>query len=135
MILKKHKGAASEIIALLWLLNEGYEVYRNVSPHGICDMVAIKDDEILKIDVKTVSFNKSANQLTGSSHTKEQIKQGIKILMVHLAEGKVHGWLDPKVQENYVCQCGKTGIKRNKTQKWCSPECRIIYFHNKQIGS
>ncbi len=37
---KKHKGAASELIATVWLLKKGYEVFRNVSSHGTVDIIA-----------------------------------------------------------------------------------------------
>ena len=36
---KKHRGAWAELVACGWLLKEGYEVYRNVSPHGVCDIL------------------------------------------------------------------------------------------------
>jgi hypothetical protein len=50
----KHRGAHSELTACLWLLEQGYEVFRNISQHGIVDVVAFRGDEILKIDVKTL---------------------------------------------------------------------------------
>jgi Holliday junction resolvase-like predicted endonuclease len=50
----KHRGAHSELTACLWLLEQGYEVFRNISQHGIADVVAFRGNEILKIDVKTL---------------------------------------------------------------------------------
>lgn len=49
----KHKGAHSELAACVWLLEQGFEVFRNVSQHGTTDMVAIKYDCIIRVDVKT----------------------------------------------------------------------------------
>lgn len=49
----KHKGAHSELIASAWLLRQGYEVFRNVSQHGRVDIIAIRNNEIIYIDVKT----------------------------------------------------------------------------------
>lgn len=118
---RKHKGAASELIALIWLLKEGYEVYRNVSSHGIADMVAIKDDEILKIDVKTNS------KLTTSYPSKEQVKNGIKLLVVDLDNEKILGWAREGQKQTVTCKvCGKTeqtceGIGWSI---YCSEECR-----------
>jgi hypothetical protein len=43
--LLKHKGARSELVACAWLLCQGYEVFRNVSQHGLMDIIAIKDGE------------------------------------------------------------------------------------------
>lgn len=76
---KKHRGSHSQLRAELWLLEQGYEVFRNVSAHGPIDLVAIKDDQVLKLDVKTaitVSPN-SALRLKP-----EQEAQGIKALLV-----------------------------------------------------
>lgn len=50
----KHIGSYSELIAAAWLLERGYEVFRNVSMCGPIDIVAIKGRETLLIDVKTV---------------------------------------------------------------------------------
>ena len=47
------RGAVSELTATVWLLEQGYEVYRNVSPEGPFDLVAVKPGETLFIDVKT----------------------------------------------------------------------------------
>lgn len=48
----KHKGAHAELRACAWLLEQGYEVFRNVSSHGKIDLVAIKDGEVRFFDVK-----------------------------------------------------------------------------------
>ena len=49
----KHIGTNTELKAAAWLLEQGYEVFRNVSSHGEIDLVAIKDGIVRKIDVKT----------------------------------------------------------------------------------
>ena len=50
-------GAASELIAAAWLMEMGYEVFRNLSPSGPADLIAWKPTEESKylIDVKTVN--------------------------------------------------------------------------------
>jgi len=68
----KHKGASSELIACSWLMDQGYEVFRNVCSHGPADLVAWRDGEILLIDVKS--------QL--SSLTSEQMGMGVRRLVV-----------------------------------------------------
>jgi Holliday junction resolvase len=50
---RKHVGARSELIACAWLLTEGYEVFRNISPCGHIDIVALKDGKTFYFDVKT----------------------------------------------------------------------------------
>ncbi len=140
MMHQKHKGAASEVIALLWLLNEGYEVYRNVSAFGICDLVAIKGEEILKIDVKTgcIRKNNKKQRFYSAGHTLEQLQNNVKILMVDLQKEQVHGWLEPRSIESlsYICICGKVGKKVLPYQKFCSYQCRKNNFnllHKKEI--
>ena len=54
MISNASLGALSELVACAWLLREGYQVFRNVSPHGPYDVVAIKGDDVIRIDVKTI---------------------------------------------------------------------------------
>jgi Holliday junction resolvase-like predicted endonuclease len=49
-------GALSELRAQAWLMEQGYEVFKNIKPSGPADLIAwdIKSNTILKIDVKTV---------------------------------------------------------------------------------
>jgi|SRR5579864_1212852 len=54
----KHLGAQSELIAAAWLLDKGYEVFQNVSPHGHIDLVAIRNGSVYMIDVKTCNPNR-----------------------------------------------------------------------------
>lgn len=134
MIQIKHKGAASELIALIWLLNEGYEVFRNVSAHGIADMIAVKDGEMLKIDVKTgrpLMTKEGGYTCVGA--TKEQIKNDIKILVVDGENKKVFGWWVPAVSPKEIvsCNCGKEVKKIHPQQRWCSPKCRANHSERK----
>lgn len=48
----KHRGAHAEIMAVAWLLEQGYDVFRNVSQHGEVDLIATRGDEIRLFDVK-----------------------------------------------------------------------------------
>lgn len=52
-----HKGAQSELMACAWLLEHGYDVFRNVAPTGPIDLVAFdwKTKSIILIDVKSVA--------------------------------------------------------------------------------
>ena len=50
--MEKHKGALSELRACAWLLDQGYEVFRNVSDHGLVDIVALKNGKTFYFDVK-----------------------------------------------------------------------------------
>lgn len=50
----------SELKAKIWLLEQGYEVFRNVKSSGPADLLAwnVEKNHILKIDVKTVKVYK-----------------------------------------------------------------------------
>ncbi|MGG7534666.1 hypothetical protein [Rhizobium sp. 12,4] len=52
------KGAISEHLATAWLLAKGYDVFRNVSPAGRADLLAVDwtNDETIRVDVKSQGF-------------------------------------------------------------------------------
>lgn len=77
---KKHYGAVGELLACQWLLNNGYEVFRNVSACGLVDIVAlnVETKEILLIDVKLVPHL----QCAGHSMSIEQANLGVKLLLI-----------------------------------------------------
>jgi Holliday junction resolvase len=117
-ILDKHRGARTELAACIYLLGEGYEVFRNISASGSADLIAWKGDEVLRIDVKS---GKSAKL------TPKQEKEGVVILHVdenghceldtvrkrRVAKGvhevltKITGML-PKEGAEHLKQCGIT---------------------------
>lgn len=53
------KGAISEHIATAWLMASGYDVFRNVSPNGRADLLAVDwvKDETIRVDVKSQGFS------------------------------------------------------------------------------
>lgn len=48
-------GAASELMACAHLLTEGYHVFRSESPNCPFDLVAYRNGEMLRIEVKTLN--------------------------------------------------------------------------------
>ncbi len=91
------QGAYSELAAAVYLLKQGYEVFRNLSPCGPVDLVAIRDDEILQIDVKSTRIYRHWRGPDGAKatnhdrrfsvqpskkRTKAQIRRGVRILYV-----------------------------------------------------
>ena len=75
-------GDISELKAVVWLLEQGYEVFRNVGCTGPIDIVAIKDGITTLIDVKTLKFGRSGFCFRHKKMDK-QIAQGIKTLWVY----------------------------------------------------
>lgn len=53
------RGAISEHLATAWLLASGYDVFRNVSPAGRADLLAVDwaNDETIRVDVKSEGFS------------------------------------------------------------------------------
>lgn len=49
-------GTVSELIVAAHLLNCGYDVFRSMSPHASCDLVALKGGRTIKIEAKTAEM-------------------------------------------------------------------------------
>lgn len=79
------KGAIAEYKASIWLLEQGYEVYRNVSPAGPVDLIAIKDGQVIEIDVKTLQITGKHNDFVFSlaKLSDKQRARGIRVLWVY----------------------------------------------------
>ena len=92
MVMKKHRGALSELRACAWLLEQGYEVFRNVSDRGCIDVVALKDGETFYFDVKG-SPNGIETRLTP-----EQDRAGILPLYVNASAC----WIDGPVASSQI---------------------------------
>lgn len=45
------------------LLSKGFHVFRNVSPSGPCDLIAFKDDRILRVEVCTGYRNRRTDKV------------------------------------------------------------------------
>lgn len=81
MIEVKHRGSANEMRACLWLLDQGYEVFRNVSQHGDVDIVALKGVETLRIDVKAANFKVLADKSIKVYRCGKPVPAGVRILL------------------------------------------------------
>jgi hypothetical protein len=127
-----NKGAYNELLATTWLLQNGYYVFRNVSPHGLVDLIAMKDNQLILIDVK--ASNIYNGKYMGRTLTDDQISLGVKVLTVY-DDGKCMLDLIPKVQTpktQRICQqCSKAFETNRKKHKFCSPKCRMAHFQTK----
>jgi len=68
------RGDSAELHASAWLVDRGWLVFKNVGGSGYVDMIALKDGETKKIDVKT----KGAR--SGRARTAQQIEDGVVFL-------------------------------------------------------
>lgn len=100
----KHRGCHSELLAVLWLLEQGWEVFRNVSQHGPADLTVWNPTtaEIRLVDVKTVHTKRYKKKTGGETTThfvtvrKSQCPQ-VTLLFVY-SDGRV-SWECPKVYD------------------------------------
>jgi len=82
---RKHRGTHAELIAACWLMERGYDVFRNLSPYGPVDLVTIKGDRFRLFDVKLCHFRPhklGGWQIHGSVLTEEQKALGVELLFV-----------------------------------------------------
>ena len=82
------KGDKAEYIAAMWLWDQGYLVCRNMSQQGPVDLVAIKEDDITLIDVKSECRRKRDGYKINRSLTPIQKTIGVKILNVNVETGE-----------------------------------------------
>ena len=60
-MLAKNIGAICELIVAEDLLIQGYEVFRSISQHASCDLIAIRDDETVRVEVRTALMRKDGS--------------------------------------------------------------------------
>lgn len=90
MIKDKHKGCIGELIAISWLLEQGYDVFENVSTHGEADLVAIKNGVITLIDVKGSSDDEGKKK--GGQLTPKQKSMNVRCLLVNITTKQCFGF-------------------------------------------
>jgi len=71
---KSRKGDFAEYYAVTWLWDQGYEVFLNCGCTGPVDLIALKNNKVKFIDVKT-------KQKGGTTRSENQLELGVVILM------------------------------------------------------
>ncbi|KKL09795.1 hypothetical protein LCGC14_2562270 [marine sediment metagenome] len=82
---KKFRGGYSELIASAWLLEHGFEVFRNLCDRGPVDLIALKDERVELIDVKTVQIRVSKRgicKINEPQLSQQQTDMGVRALFV-----------------------------------------------------
>ena len=64
-------GAISELYIATDLLKQGWAVFRALSPSCPCDLVIMRNDQVLKVEVKTIHFKKNGEPLIPKARTNE----------------------------------------------------------------
>lgn len=82
----KHVGARSELKAAIWLSEQGYEVFRNISQHGPSDLIIYNPETnvFTPVDVKTGSTYTTKNGVIVKRglRTEKQRAMGVRFLHV-----------------------------------------------------
>ena len=119
---KKHKGAWAELVACGWLLNQGYEVYRNVSPCGLCDVLATRSGEYFKFDVKIVK------ETVVAQLSRAQTESGVLLLGVYPDGRCVVNPTRPDYGIGTCKECGATFKKTQHKNCFCQRSCTAKFW-------
>lgn len=94
------KGSISEHIATAWLLSNGYDVFRNVSPTGRADLMAVDwdKDETIRVDVKSAGFTLGNSEKVRADRQTIDMNQGFGIRYLVVGEDGKCAWHDDKPQ-------------------------------------
>ena len=99
----KKVGDLLELKAVCWLLEQGYEVFRNDCSTGPIDIIALnlETNEILKIDVKTTHLCADQKRIRIPELKELQVKLGVKILTFNK---KINDWVfvDGKTKSQHI---------------------------------
>ena len=79
---KNHKGTHSELSAQMYLSKLNYYFFKNIDNSSPVDLVAIKDKEVLLIDVKSTTM-KRGYECKGRSLNARQKDLGVRLLYVY----------------------------------------------------
>jgi Holliday junction resolvase-like predicted endonuclease len=116
---RKHAGAKNELLACTYLLEHGFEVFRNVSQHGTADLVAVKAGEILLIDVKARQVNRQGHQCR-TLLTERQREEGVVVMDVFSDGRCVLDRVPPAPLAPTPCvMCGKQFPATQTVQRRC----------------
>jgi hypothetical protein len=129
---RKHLGGRNELLACVWLLNQGYEVFRNVSQHGETDLIATKDGHVYFFDVKKGARNVAGERARGKTISASAALRGIKPLYVY-DDGTCEIEWEPRtpllLESNRNCaRCGTSFKPNHQRQQFCTSHCRT-YSH------
>lgn len=122
------KGAYNEIVATAWLLKNGYSVFRNISPNGPVDLVAIKNSEVTLIDVKAANAYKG--KLLPAYLSRDQEALGIKVLIVYPDGNCKFGNMRPVLVERTCAHCTVLFTPKRSGQ-FCTKLCKTRYYNAK----
>ena len=84
-------GAISEMACSVELMNKGYAVFRALSPSCICDLIAVKGDRMLRVEVRT-GYQGSKGTVTFPLNGKDKGRQDV--FAVYVRSNKTFHYFD-----------------------------------------
>jgi len=66
-------GAVSEYKVIIDLLNRGFEVFRSVEPGSTCDLAILRNNKLLRVEVKTSKYSSSGKPFPPNKPVKADI--------------------------------------------------------------
>jgi len=105
---KANRGAWGELIASAWLMENGYQVFRNLCPVGPMDIVAFKDGAFWGIDVKIVQITMARDRIVvsnGNRLSDKQMNMGVKQLWV--TPDGICGFSRQQIEKAYMREASK----------------------------
>lgn len=126
-----NKGAYNEVIATAWLLRNGFYVFRNMSSHGPVDLIAMKDSQVVLIDVKAGIMQ--GDKRLSSYLDEKQVTLGVKVLTVYhdgiciLAEPRLSRRKSISGEKDCL-RCSKTFLTTTPRSRFCSTKCKSAHY-------
>ncbi len=75
-------GTLSELLASADLISKGYYMFRALSPSSPCDLIALRGDKCLRVEVTTGRRNSNTQSIYYPNKTKDQAKFDLLVVVV-----------------------------------------------------
>lgn len=122
------RGTHNELVAMVWLMQQGYEVFRNSSPHGSVDVIGLKNGQVELFDIKKASYRHDG-AIARPKFTQSQKSLGVKCICV-FEDGTCtfdeRERFEGDIVERECMGCGgKFILARGQKRTFCSPRCSL----------
>lgn len=79
-------GTLAELAVASDLLLRGFTVFRNMAPNGPCDLIVLRDDKLLRVEVTSGTWNRNKTKFFYPPHRNHRYD----VLAVWLKDGSIH---------------------------------------------
>ena len=81
-----NRGAIGELGVSIDLMQRGYEVFRSVSAHASCDLIAVKGERMYRVEVRSAHVHKT----TGKVYVNDKGLGRLDILAMYTLNGVIY---------------------------------------------